>query len=150
MTSPPTPLSIFWAEDAFDDQFLIREVARGFRPFPRITFFQDGRGLLDELPSGHPDLIVLDVRMPRLDGVDTLKAIRRDPRFSELPVIMFSTALIEAEAAVCQKLGIQAYVQKPSSFDAFQAAVEGIVRGAVSGNIPAEDPRHTLALTPAG
>jgi CheY-like chemotaxis protein len=134
--SPPPPAppagpaaTVFWAEDAFDDQFMIREVARGIRPRHAITFFNDGQALLDALRDETPELIVLDIRMPRLDGVATLKAIRKQPAFAQIPVIMFSTAKLDAEVAACEKLGVQAFLQKPARFEDFSQAVRSIVDG---------------------
>jgi CheY-like chemotaxis protein len=123
----PRPPRIYWAEDDRDDQFLIREAVRGTTP--AITFFDDGHALLKSLGHSKPDRVVLDIQMPRLDGIETLKAIRKRPGMRSLPVVMFSTAMIDEEVATCKSLEIQAFVQKPANFDEFAAAVAGIVDG---------------------
>lgn len=91
------PGCIFWAEDALDDQFLIREAAKHLKPIPNIAFFGDGQALLNGLAHSKPDRIVLDIRMPRLDGIQSLKAIRQRPYLRNVPVVMFSTAMLSEE-----------------------------------------------------
>lgn len=123
------PPRIFWAEDAPDDRFLIREAVHRIEPAPAITFFDDGQDLLDRLRHSRPDRAVLDIHMPRLDGIETLKAIRQRPGMRNLPVVMFSTAMIEEEVAACKGLEVQAFVQKPADLEEFTAAVTAIVTG---------------------
>lgn len=120
---------IFWAEDAVDDQYLIQHALRSHRPAPEVVFFEDGQALLDALGRAKPDRVVLDIRMPRLDGIATLRAIRQRPGLRRLPVVMFSTGLLEDEVAQCKALEVQAFVQKPLDLDEFNAAVAAIVAG---------------------
>ena len=131
-TTPAAPLAarrVFWAEDALDDQFLIRTAAEALRPRPELVFFEDGDILLEALQKERPRLVVLDIRMPRLDGIETLKRIRAQPGFHNLPVVMFSTAMVETEVATCQELRVRDYIQKPSHYADFANAVAKIVGG---------------------
>jgi CheY-like chemotaxis protein len=129
---PKSPASkpartVFWAEDAMDDQFLIRTAVEGMKPRPELTFFEDGELLLDALAKKRPDLVVLDIRMPRLDGIETLRRIRARPGMRNLPVVMFSTAMIEEEVAECKQLEVRDFLQKPGHYSEFSAAVERII-----------------------
>jgi CheY-like chemotaxis protein len=126
----PTPKparTVFWAEDAMDDQFLIRTAVEGMKPRPELTFFEDGEMLLDALMRKKPDLVVLDIRMPRLDGIETLRRIRSRPGMRNLPVVMFSTAMIDEEVAECKQLEVRDFLQKPGHYSEFSAAVERII-----------------------
>ena len=119
--------TVFWAEDAMDDQFLIRTAVEGMKPRPEVTFFEDGEMLLDALGKKRPDLVVLDIRMPRLDGIETLRRIRARPGMRNLPVVMFSTAMIDEEVAECKQLEVRDFLQKPGHYSEFSAAVERII-----------------------
>jgi two-component system response regulator len=119
--------TVFWAEDAMDDQFLIRTAVEGMKPRPEVTFFEDGELLLDALGRKKPDLVVLDIRMPRLDGIQTLRRIRARPGMRNLPVVMFSTAMLDEEVAECKSLEVRDFLQKPGHYSEFSAAVERIV-----------------------
>lgn len=119
--------TVFWAEDAMDDQFLIRTAVEGMKPRPEVTFFEDGELLLDALGRARPDLVVLDIRMPRLDGIQTLRRIRARPGMRNLPVVMFSTAMLDEEVAECKALEVRDFLQKPGHYSEFSAAVERII-----------------------
>ena len=63
-----------------------------------------------------PCLVVLDLNMPRLNGTQTLKAIKRDDRFKKIAVLIYSTSLNPFEKEECMHLGAQAYIIKPISY----------------------------------
>lgn len=125
--TPKPARTVFWAEDAMDDQFLIRTAVEGMKPRPELTFFEDGELLLDALGRKRPDLVVLDIRMPRLDGIETLRRIRSRPGMRNLPVVMFSTAMLEEEVAECKSLEVRDFLQKPGHYSEFSEAVERII-----------------------
>jgi two-component system response regulator len=129
-TSDGTPSrKVFWAEDALDDQFLIRTAVEALRPRPEVAFFDDGDVLMEALRHERPRLVVLDIRMPRLDGIATLRQIRAVPGFHNLPVVMFSTAMIDDEVKACQELKARDFVQKPAHYAEFAEAVARVVGG---------------------
>lgn len=136
---------IYWAEDDPADRFMVREVAEQEGAAAEIRFFADGQALIDALATGRPEQVVLDIRMPGLDGVATLERLRRDPRNNDLPVVMFSTALVAGELETCIQLGVQAFVQKPSEFEGFRVAVAAILDGTATGIRPASKGRAVLA-----
>ncbi|RYY64721.1 MAG: response regulator [Chitinophagaceae bacterium] len=86
---------LFYAEDDLDDLHIFLE-AFAERPEVQVTRFADGRALintLEQLPETElPCHIVLDLNMPVLDGRETLVALRKHPRFSALPVLLFTTS----------------------------------------------------------
>jgi len=124
---PAEPAAILWAEDAPDDQYLIRSVLEGLPDVPQVRFVRDGLQALHEAGRSPPRLLVLDVNMPMLDGVEALRRLRSDLRLDGTPVVMFSTSGDAAEVERCRRLGADDYVRKPIAFDEFSSAVLGIV-----------------------
>jgi len=125
--APKPARTVYWAEDDLDDQFLIRTAAEGLKPRPELTFFEDGGLLLDAVDRRKPDLVVLDIRMPRLDGLEALRRIRARPGLRHLPVVMFSTAMVEEEVNECKALEVRDFLQKPAHYSEFAGAVARIV-----------------------
>ena len=112
-----------------DDEALRRVICtvldkHGYTTFPAI----DGENALDILDSSHIDLIISDVMMPNMDGWDTLKAIRQNKRFSEIPVIMI-TALNEEQKEISGlKFGADDYIVKPFILPNLLARIEALLR----------------------
>jgi len=75
-----------------------------------------------------PDLIILDVNMPGLDGCDTLRLIKSDPRLRCIPVVMFSASTNDDDMVRCYKQHANAYVRKPSDLESSLAVVRQIER----------------------
>jgi two-component system, chemotaxis family, chemotaxis protein CheY len=94
----------------------------------RIATAGNGEEALAELRYGQTDLVLLDVEMPRLGGVDTLKAIRANPDMAKLPVIMMTG---RTEASLVQEitaLGVSGYLVKPVSAAALAARIQALNR----------------------
>ncbi|HUR61018.1 MAG TPA: response regulator [Candidatus Thermoplasmatota archaeon] len=121
---------ILWAEDNPQDRMLIQESVGDLAP--DLTLIPDGVLLLEALHRGLPDLVVLDLKMPRLGGLEALRRIRSHPAWKDLPVTIFSSGNQPDEVAACQTLGVEEVVQKPVDFDLFSSAVQRIVRSARS------------------
>lgn len=93
-----------------------------------VEHFRDGQAILDFLfqkgagrvrTSGGSYLVVLDIRMPKVDGVEVLRRIKADPGLRKLPVIMLTTTDDAREVARCHELGCSSYLQKPVDYDKF-------------------------------
>ena len=106
------------------DQVLILEALRDY-PMRIPKFFDNGQPLLAALTRHRPDLIVLDIHMPGIDGIETLERIRKAA--SDIPVMVFSGTEDKDEIAICRQLGVLDVVQKPNSFSAFREAVRQIM-----------------------
>lgn len=122
---PAAPPAVLWAEDNPHDQMLIEEAVRGADV--RVDFVSDGIHALDALRRGRPALLVLDLRMPRLGGLDTLRHVRADPTLEGLRACVFSAGNQPDEVAACKALGALAVLQKPVDFEAFERAVRQIL-----------------------
>ena len=122
--------SILWAEDSVEDQMLIRAALEDLPKAPPVTFANDGVHLLAQLEQSRPSLVVLDLRMPRLGGLETLRRIRADPRHKDLRVCVFSAGNQPGEIAACRELGAIEVAAKPVDFNQYTAAVHGLARRA--------------------
>lgn len=92
----------------------------------RIEVASDGESALDRLhgrDAALPALVLLDVKLPRLDGIEVLRRIRGDSRTRLLPVVMLSTSVEPRDLAAALGLGANAYVRKPTAFDDFVDAL---------------------------
>lgn len=98
-----------------------------------ILHFKDGQEVLDFLfrrsssPSMSPDtayLLLLDIRMPKVDGIEVLRQIKADKYLRKMPVIMLTTINDPREVALCHELGCSFYVVKPANYNDFMSCVE--------------------------
>lgn len=74
--------------------------------------------------SGYPAVILLDIKMPRMDGLEVLRAIRSDNKLKMIPVVMLTSSREEPDLKECYELGVNAYVVKPVNFGDFLNAVK--------------------------
>jgi CheY-like chemotaxis protein len=117
---------LFVAEDNLDDEILLRRVLRELDPQAKVTLAHDGEQALTMLNDGvKPDLIILDMNMPKMDGLTVLKAVREDDELNMVPVVVFSSS--EAEKQQCLDGGATFFVQKPIDIDEYKRAVKFIV-----------------------
>ncbi len=87
----------------------------------------------------NPAVILLDIKMPRMDGIEVLKAIRADEKLKVIPVVMLTSSREEPDLKRSYELGVNAYVVKPVNFKDFMAAVKQIgVFWALLNEIPPE------------
>jgi two-component system chemotaxis response regulator CheY len=121
--------AVLWAEDNGDDRALIQEALQGWAS-PRVTFVDDGTKALQRLREGTaPDLVVLDLRMPVMGGLETLRRIRAAPGTAGIPVAVFTGGNIPQEIDELRELGVTAVRQKPIQFPDFIEAVKGVLGG---------------------
>lgn len=122
-----TLVDILWAEDSVQDQHLVRAALEELRRRPRVTFVEDGAALLEVIGAARPRLVVLDLQMPRLGGLETLQRLRQSPRLRDIPVVVFTSSSHPQDVAQCGRLGVVDYVTKPMEFGAFCTAVERVL-----------------------
>lgn len=107
------------------------------------------RGKFADRPPGLPVVVFLDIKMPRLDGLEVLRQMKSDPRFKSLPVVMLTSSKEEPDLAGCYALGVNAYVVKPVDFAQFADSVKQLgVFWAVLNEPPPGDPRDSLSPLP--
>jgi len=71
-----------------------------------------------------PRLVLLDLKLPKVDGLEVLRAVKGDPRTKAIPVVVLTSSREENDLVESYKLGVNAYIQKPVEFDAFRQAVK--------------------------
>ena len=128
MTSEPI---ILIGDDDEGHAILIRENLEAAGLSNRIRHFRDGQAILDfffkDRPApGDAFLVLLDIRMPKVDGIEVLRRIKSDPNLRRLPVIMLTTTDDSREIARCHELGCNVYMQKPVDYDRFSEAIRSL------------------------
>lgn len=87
----------------------------------------------------NPSVILLDIKMPRMDGIEVLQAIKTDTKLKTIPVVMLTSSREEPDLKKCYELGVNAYVVKPVNFkDFFEAAKNIGIFWAVINELPVE------------
>ena len=84
------------------------------------------KGKYESRIKGNPSVILLDIKMPRMDGIEVLEYIRADEKLKMIPVVMLTSSREEPDLVKCYKLGVNAYVVKPVGFKDFLDAVKQI------------------------
>ena len=120
--------TILVADDNAVSRELVREALEqiGYR----VVEAADGREALAKALESAPDLALLDIRMPVLDGYATVRAIRDDPRLAAIPVLALTAFAMRGDAEKAAAAGFNGYLTKPIGVAALRAAVEsGIKKG---------------------
>ena len=122
--------TIYVVDDDDDDRMLVREALEEVIEQVEIIEASDGRHLLDLLvergKTFEPVLILLDINMPRMNGLETLSHIRSNPDTEHIPVIMFSTSSDQQLINDAYKVGVNAYLKKPVSINDYAYMVESV------------------------
>jgi CheY-like chemotaxis protein len=97
-------------------------------------------GIFANRKPENPAVILLDIKMPRMDGIEVLQAVKADPKLKTIPVVMLTSSREEPDLKRCYDLGVNAYVVKPVNFkDFFTAAQQLGVFWAVINELPQEE-----------
>lgn len=133
MSTEAQPIRILLVEDSPGDVNLTREALRRARVANELDVVGDGVEALQflkaEAPyegSQRPDLILLDLNLPRMDGREVLEAIKTDPDLKHIPVIVLTTSTAEADVLSSYRLHANAFVSKPVAFEDFLATLQGL------------------------
>ena len=142
------PLLIVMAEDDPGHAALIQRNLRRSGISNEIIHVTDGQMALDyvhcqgpfanRVPNG-PLLLLLDINMPRMDGVDVLRQLKADPATAQIPIIMLTTTDDPREVERCYQLGCGVYVTKPVDYERFVEAVQRLGLFLQIVQVPRED-----------
>lgn len=126
-------MSILLVEDNLDDEILIMRELRRQNVVNQIAVVRDGAEALDYLfasgsykdrdPNDIPTVVILDLKLPKIDGLEVLRRIRANERTKLLPVVVMTSSDEERDIAESYSRGANSYVCKPVNFDQFREAV---------------------------
>jgi two-component system response regulator len=125
-------VEILLAEDSSADAEMTMRTLRKRGIANRVVWVKDGVEAIDYLfsegsyagrPDGYPKLVLLDLKMPRMDGLQVLQRMKQDARTQTIPVVMMTSSREEGDMFASYKLGVNSFVVKPVDFDSFAETV---------------------------
>jgi two-component system, response regulator len=127
MTSPDA-VDILLVEDNPNDAELTQRALKKTDLAARVEIARDGAEALEYLFSLRPKprVIFLDLKLPKIDGVEVLRRLRSEDNTRSIPVVVLTSSQEERDITECYKLGVNSYVVKPVEFDKFYKAVSDL------------------------
>lgn len=127
------PIRILLVEDQPADVRLTEEVLKAGKVANELYVAEDGEKAMEFLrregrhaDAPKPDLVILDLNMPRMDGREVLEAIKSDPDLMKIPVLMLTTSSAERDILDAYENHVNAYITKPIDLEEFVAVVRSI------------------------
>ena len=126
------PARILLVEDSVADAKLVQLALEESGSTSEVLRAEDGgdaMGTLDAIVAGEvarPDLVLLDINLPRINGIDVLRRIKADPDLRTMPVVVFSTSRADVDVAAAYACGASSYVVKPVDLHHFMDVVRSI------------------------
>jgi CheY-like chemotaxis protein len=119
---------IIFADDDADDLELITGFFKQYNRNIHVLEFKDGKEVLKFLEdfahnASKPILIVLDINMPRMNGRETLASLRANPRYKNIPIVVYTTSSNQMDESYCRNLGAS-WLNKPHSVDGVKKAAK--------------------------
>lgn len=118
---------ILYADDDVDDRTWFSEACKAVSKSWNVYFVESGQQVIEYLrstSSPQPSLIMLDLNMPRMDGRQTLKQIKEDQSFQQIPVVMVTTSINRIDKEVCHRLGASLLITKPDTMSKWQQVIQ--------------------------
>ncbi len=127
------PIEILLVEDSPSDTELTVEALKGAKVSNRLSMVEDGVQALEDLrrqgqyaKSQRPDLILLDLNLPRKDGREVLAELKADPNLKTIPVVVLTTSRADEDVVRAYALHANCYITKPVDFQQFLQVVQNI------------------------
>jgi two-component system, response regulator len=125
-------VEILLVEDNPNDLELTLHTLRQHHLANTIEVARDGEEAMDFLfcrgahrdrPFALPRVVLLDLKLPKIDGIEVLEAIRKDPRTAAMPVVVLTSSREQQDVVASYRLHVNSYIQKPVNFDQFQETI---------------------------
>ena len=115
---PHPQIKVLLVEDDEDHYFLIKKIWKDAVPQSELVRVEDGEELMDYLTQAArmPDLVILDINMPRKDGWEVLAEMKADPRLRPIPIVVLTTSETEEDKSRSYDMGASSYIRKPVEF----------------------------------
>jgi len=133
MRSDPRPIHILLAEDDDNDVRITRRAIKKGQLDATISVVRDGQEALDMLfrrppyeDAARPDLVFLDINLPKINGVEVLRTVKRDPVLQSVPVLMLTTSARQEDVSTAYALGANTYICKPIRFARFVDVIRDV------------------------
>lgn len=131
-----THAEILLVEDSpYDAEFTIRALKKR-SPTTHLVHVEDGQSALDFMfgegrfagrdIQNQPAVVLLDLKMPKLDGLDVLRALRADERTKKVPIVMLTSSHEDCDLTEAYQLGVNSYIVKPFDSEKYLEVVEGL------------------------
>ncbi len=131
-TTTATAPTILYIDDDSDDCLILKSSLDDTGSRTNLICASDGEEavrVLDAMPAASlPNLIVLDLNMPRWDGRQTLRYLKSQPRLASIPVVVLSTSESKSEKDACASLGAASYFKKPFHYDGYKSIISDFDR----------------------
>jgi chemotaxis family two-component system response regulator Rcp1 len=126
-------MEVLLVEDNPGDIRLTREAFRSVNPYIRVSVARDGAEALaflhqtgDHFQAPHPDIVLLDLNLPRLHGREVLSHMKSDALLKTIPVIILTTSTNPLDIATSYELQANSYLKKPTEWEGFQELVKSL------------------------
>ncbi|MCF0052872.1 response regulator [Dyadobacter sp. LJ53] len=116
------PKTIYLADDDQDDRYFLRQAMKAANASTEIIEVENGLELITVMkkqPAPQASLILMDMNMPKMNGLETIAAIRADTALSTVPVVMISTSSNSSLIEMAYEAGADSFITKPSTFEEF-------------------------------
>ncbi len=128
-----TGATILFVEDNADDMELTLHALKNAGVKENIDVVQDGQEALDYLfavgkfeylADSLPSVVFLDLKLPKINGLEVLRRLRANDRTKHLPVVILSTSIEQSDLTASYKLGVNSYLQKPTQYNEFVSVIQ--------------------------
>jgi CheY-like chemotaxis protein len=128
------PIDILLVEDNPDDVELTLHALKRNNLANAVHVARDGEEALDFIfcrgkhstrtPDDHPKLILLDLKLPKVNGLEVLRIVKSDPQTKALPIVVMTSSKEQRDLVAGYQLGVNSYIQKPVDFDEFRSIIK--------------------------
>jgi CheY-like chemotaxis protein len=126
----PKPLHLFLIDDDADDREIFSEILKESFPEAKFSYAYDGLDAIEKIKGDSfflPDIIFIDINMPRMNGINCLTQIKKIDRFRDIPTYMYSTARQRDIVLQCVEIGARGFLSKESDLNEMKKQFEKII-----------------------